>query len=148
MVKINLLIILSLFLNGNFYGQNNPGLIQKKFDKAVNMINKSEAKGLFELLEIANDDYKYGAEFSEDAVNEINYCLYKKPVFWIETFSKVNFEKIKRYIDSCGLLFESMPNKYIAYDSLSREMIKKLVAIKTSPTNKKLIDYIINYFKN
>jgi hypothetical protein len=119
----------------------------KQYKSALKQAAENNPNGLLKLYEIASDDMTYTVEYSEAAREDLIYFLRSKTEFWIRTFSKVELNNLKIYLNKTGLKVSKLPEGITSDKQFEQIIVDNLKKIKGDKREIELIDYILELIK-
>lgn len=130
-------------------GKDRSEIAAKAVSLSIQQAEANNPEGLLKLYEIANDDNSYTVEYSEVANEKLHYFMYTKTRFWIKTFSTINLDKFKSYIEKSGVDAFSLPEGVVSAETLRNELLNNVQKIrKTDDVKvKELSDFIYETYR-
>jgi len=124
----------------------------RAFSQADSAANEGETWAFLKLYEIANDDYKYGAEYSEVAQTSLTELFYYKTGQWIDAFSSLpdsnqNIFKTEyswAYIGDVDFAHDST----VTQERYRKTILDNLSKIRDKSRKQKLAEYFTHSFRS
>ena len=115
--------------------------ITNEYNRCLEEINKGDVSGgLLKIYEIVSNNQS--AEISEIGRDKLCELLYTHTKQWVETFSQVDFNKFKKYLDTGGLYPIDLPEGIASEKEYKKAVKLKLDKIRWSDREKELVNYI------